>query len=126
MACPYLYREGSFDVVMFIDVLHHASQPMMLLREAVRIAREAIVLKDHLAQGSLDYLTLRIMDWVGNARHGVALPYNYWSLTKRRRAFDKLGLRNQLLGIQLEALSASGRSDPGAIFALYRVARNAE
>jgi len=87
------YGEGSFDVVIFVDVLHHASQPMILLREAVRVARQAIVIKDHLAEGSLAYLTLRVMDWVGNARHGVALPYDYWSLAKWYRVFDKLGLR---------------------------------
>ena len=86
------YDEGSFDVVMFVDVLHHASHPTMLLREAVRVAREAIVIKDHVAEGSFDYLTLRIMDWVGNARHGVALPYDYWSLANWRRVFEKLGL----------------------------------
>jgi SAM-dependent methyltransferase len=87
------YGEGSFDVVMFADVLHHASQPMTLLREAVRVARQAIVIKDHLAEGSLAHLTLRVMDWVGNARHGVALPYDYWSLAKWHRVFDNLGLR---------------------------------
>ena len=87
------HGEGSFDVVMFVDVLHHASQPMTLLREAVRVARQAIVIKDHLAEGSLAHLTLRVMDWVGNARHGVALPYNYWSFAKWHRVFDKLGLR---------------------------------
>jgi SAM-dependent methyltransferase len=85
--------EDSFDVVMFVDVLHHASQPMTLLREAVRVARHAIVIKDHLAEGSLAHLTLRVMDWVGNARHGVALPYDYWSLAKWHRVFGKLGLR---------------------------------
>jgi SAM-dependent methyltransferase len=87
------YGEGSFDVVMFVDVLHHAAQPVTLLREAVRVARRGIVIKDHLAEGSLASLTLRIMDWVGNARHGVALPYNYWSLAKWHRVFDKLELR---------------------------------
>jgi SAM-dependent methyltransferase len=87
------YGEDSFDVVMFVDVLHHASQPMTLLREAVRVARHAIVIKDHLAEGSLAHLTLRVMDWVGNARHGVALPYDYWSLAKWHRVFDRLGLR---------------------------------
>lgn len=87
------YGEGSFDVVMFVDVLHHASQSMTLLREAVRVARHAIVIKDHVAEGSLAHLTLRVMDWVGNARHGVALPYDYWSLAKWHRVFDKLGLR---------------------------------
>jgi len=87
------YGEGSFDVVMFVDVLHHASRPMTLVEEAVRVARQAIVIKDHLAQGSLAHLTLRVMDWVGNARHGVALPYNYWSSAKWHRLFDELGLR---------------------------------
>jgi SAM-dependent methyltransferase len=87
------YGDGSFDVVMFVDVLHHASQPMTLLQEAVRVARQRIVIKDHLAEGSLACLTLRVMDWVGNARHGVALPYDYWSLEKWHRVFDKLGLR---------------------------------
>jgi SAM-dependent methyltransferase len=86
------YGNDSFDIVMFVDVLHHTSQPMTLLREAVRVARQAIVIKDHLAEGSLDYLTLRVMDWVGNARHGVSLPYNYWTLAKWHRVFDKLGL----------------------------------
>lgn len=87
------YKEGSFDVVMFVDVLHHASQPLTLLQDAIRVAREAIVIKDHAAEGTLAYLTLRIMDWVGNARHGVNLPYDYWSLTKWHRVFDKLRLR---------------------------------
>jgi SAM-dependent methyltransferase len=87
------YGDGSFDVVMFVDVIHHADQPMMLLREAARVARQAIVIKDHLAEGSLAQLTLRLMDWVGNARHGVALPYDYWSLAKWHRVFGKLGLR---------------------------------
>ncbi|HEY7316976.1 MAG TPA: methyltransferase domain-containing protein [Candidatus Binatia bacterium] len=87
------YGKSSFDVVMFVDVLHHTSQPTTLVREAVRVARRAIVIKDHLAEGQLDHLTLRVMDWVGNARHGVALPYDYWSLAKWRRVFDELGLR---------------------------------
>jgi ubiquinone/menaquinone biosynthesis C-methylase UbiE len=85
------YGEGSFNVVMFVDVLHHTRQPMTLLREAVRVATEGILIKDHLVQGMLAYPTLRFMDWVGNARHGVALPYNYWTLAEWHRAFDKLG-----------------------------------
>ncbi len=47
------YDENSFDVVMFVDVLHHADEPMTLLREAVRVARRAILIKDHLVEGIL-------------------------------------------------------------------------
>jgi SAM-dependent methyltransferase len=86
------YGEGSFDVVMFVDVLHHTVEPMVLLSEAARVARRLIVIKDHLLQGTLAYSTLRFMDWVGNAHHHVALPYNYWTPEKWRGAFDRLGL----------------------------------
>jgi len=86
------YGEGSFDVVMLVDVLHHTADPMILLREAVRVARQVILIKDHLLKGVLAYSTLRLMDWVGNARHKVALPYNYWTPAEWNGAFDKLGL----------------------------------
>jgi len=86
------YGDGSFDVVMFVDVIHHADQPMTLLREAARVARQAILIKDHLVEGTLAYLTLQLMDWVGNARHGVSLPYNYWTLARWHEVFDKLRL----------------------------------
>ena len=56
------HRNRSFDVVMFVDVLHHTADPMILLREAVRVARQVILIKDHLLQGALAYPTLRLMD----------------------------------------------------------------
>ena len=86
------YGDGSFDVVMFLDVLHHTNDPTVLLSEAVRVARQVIVVKDHMLQGPLAYSTLRLMDWVGNARHNVALPYNYWTPAQWHGVFDKLGL----------------------------------
>jgi SAM-dependent methyltransferase len=87
------YDDGTFDVTMFVDVLHHTIDPMILLHEAVRVARKAVVIKDHTCNGSFDNLTLRLMDQVGNARHGVALPYNYWSEQRWLEAVDTLGLR---------------------------------
>jgi SAM-dependent methyltransferase len=86
------YADGAFDVVMFVDVLHHTDDPMALLREAVRVARQALVIKDHPRNGFLAGPTLRFMDWVANTRHGIALPYNYWPREKWLEAFDALGL----------------------------------
>ena len=87
------FADGSVDVAMFVDVLHHTMDPMILLREAARVARRAIVIKDHTADGVLAQSTLRFMDEVGNARHGVALPYNYWPRARWMDAFKSLGLR---------------------------------
>ena len=87
------YGDTSFDGVMFVDVLHHTTDPMILLREAARVARSTIVIKDHLLDGLFAGQTLRFMDRAGNARHGIPLPYNYWTKETWFDAFNALGLR---------------------------------
>lgn len=84
--------DRSYDVVLFVDVLHHTTDPEILLSEAVRVARQSVVIKDHTKDGLLAGPTLRFMDWVGNARHGVALPYNYWTKRRWDGAFGQFGL----------------------------------
>jgi SAM-dependent methyltransferase len=84
--------DASYDVVSFVDVLHHCDRPMELLAEARRVARRAIVIKDHSLRGFAAGRTLRFMDGVGNRRYGVALPFNYWRNDEWARAFAKLGL----------------------------------
>ena len=90
------FDDAEFDAVVFVDVLHHTDDPMELLREAVRVAPKAIIVKDHAADGLLARPTLRLMDWVGNAHHGVALPYNYWSTPRWQQAVADLGLRTEV------------------------------
>lgn len=87
--CP----DKSVDVAMFVDVLHHTDDPLVLLREAARVARRAILLKDHTREGWLAGETLRLMDYAGNAQHGVALPYNYWTKREWDEAIGALGVR---------------------------------
>lgn len=89
--------DGGVDVVMLVDVLHHAEDPRGLLAEAARVAARAIVLKDVTPLGPLSEPTLRFMDWVGNARHGVPLPYRFWSQAEWRSAFGRLGLSVQVV-----------------------------
>ena len=89
-------ESGSCDIVTFVDVLHHVEDPMPLLREAIRVARQGIVIKDHTKNGFLAGTTLRFMDWVGNARHGVALPYNYWPRQQWHAAIESLGLTTKI------------------------------
>jgi SAM-dependent methyltransferase len=72
------FDDDSFDVVMFVDVLHHATNQRQLLVEAARVAREQVIVKDHLNESRFDEWTLRAMDWVGNRHNGVPLPYDYW------------------------------------------------
>lgn len=76
------FADGQFGAALIVDVLHHTEDPAVLLREAVRVAREAVVLKDHFCENRLDRATLRFMDKVSNRRHGVALSNNYLSRTQ--------------------------------------------
>jgi ubiquinone/menaquinone biosynthesis C-methylase UbiE len=86
------FPDDSWDFVMFVDVLHHTDDPMVLLREAARVARTGVVIKDHTLEGFLAGPTLKFMDTVSNRRFGVALPFNYWRHEQWLEAFDKLGL----------------------------------
>lgn len=87
------YDDDAFDAVMFVDVLHHTDDPLVLLREAKRVARESIIVKDHLCNGPFAERVLRVMDWVGNRSHGVVLPYNYWSSEQWTQAWRDLESR---------------------------------
>jgi SAM-dependent methyltransferase len=87
------FADSSFDVVMFVDVLHHTNNPAVLLAEATRVTRKYVLLKDHFREGLLSDATLRLMDWFGNVHHGVTLPYNYLSELEWNRLFDQAGLR---------------------------------
>ena len=86
------FADASFDVVMFVDVLHHTEEPLAMLREAVRVTRKSVLIKDHTADGPFARGVLRLMDWVGGARHGYALPYNYLSSKEWAEAIRALGL----------------------------------
>jgi len=70
--------ESGADSVLLVDVLHHAEDPVSLLRECARAA-PCVVVKDHFSESRMDEQILRFMDWVGNAPHGVVLPYRYFS-----------------------------------------------
>ena len=87
------FETGQFDAVMMVDVLHHATEQDALLAETARVAGHAVVIKDHIVAGLLAQPTLAFMDWVGNARHGVALPYSYWTEARWQAGFERAGLR---------------------------------
>lgn len=86
------FEDKFFDCTLLIDVLHHSSDPALLLAEAARVSRRAVVIKDHLADRFLAVPILRFMDRVGNEREGVNLPYNYWSRKQWLAEFAKQGL----------------------------------
>jgi SAM-dependent methyltransferase len=87
------FPDRQFDISMAIDVFHHAAAPGELMAEMKRVSRDRIVIEDHLAHGLPSRLLLRTMDWVGNAPHGVRLPYNYWTESEWRAVWARTGIQ---------------------------------
>jgi SAM-dependent methyltransferase len=76
------FSDQSFDLVYAIDVLHHAETPEACLRELLRCSRRYVLLKDHTYRQPADWLTLCLLDELGNRRFGVRSHYRYqhrWS-----------------------------------------------
>jgi SAM-dependent methyltransferase len=86
------FGDRSFDACILADVLHHTTDVSKLLCEAARVSRSCVLIKDHLNENSLDDVTLRFMDWVGNRPHGVGNTYNYQSRDQWSEHFAKCGL----------------------------------
>lgn len=86
------FPDQSFDGCLFVDVLHHSEDPLVILRDASRVCRDFILIKDHFAENTLDHMTLRFMDWVGNRPHGVILPYTYLSEQEWHKLYRNAGL----------------------------------
>jgi len=80
------FADRSFDLVLLIDVLHHTTNPAALLREAMRVTRGRVLVKDHYWISRWDRWLLAVSDYLGNRVHGVPLPYAFLNL----RAWDTL------------------------------------
>lgn len=103
------FADRSFDYVTIIDVLHHTDDPTVVLSEASRVAREGVVIKDHLREGLLAQETLAFMDWCGNIGDGVPLPYNFLSRNEWADAFARSRLATVSTDERLDIYLPPGR-----------------
>jgi SAM-dependent methyltransferase len=103
------FADRSFDYVTIIDVLHHTDDPTVVLSEASRVAREGVVIKDHLREGALAQATLAFMDWCGNIGDGVPLPYNFLSRSEWASAFARSRLATVSTNERLDIYLPPGR-----------------
>ena len=71
------HADGSFDVVIVADVLHHEEDPHRLIAECRRVSRRLLIIKDHEVKGPLAQQRISLLDWAANAPYGVPCLYRY-------------------------------------------------
>lgn len=82
--------DGTFDIVVLADVLHHELDPDHLLRESVRVSKKLLIVKDHLREGFLAWPRISLLDWAANAPYGVPCTYRYNNLKEWHSTFERL------------------------------------
>lgn len=84
------FPDGTFDAVIVADVLHHDHDQERLLREAARVSRNLVIIKDHLRDGLMAQQRISFLDWAANAGYNVPCLYKYNNLQEWRAIVGKL------------------------------------
>jgi len=95
-----LYDGGEFPLtdkcvsgVIIADMLHHTRQPDRVMRECLRVARDAVIVKDHFYENEFQKSLLRLLDLGGNVAHGVPSIYNYFKREQWAVMLNEVGGR---------------------------------
>jgi len=88
--------DKAYHVVMMAFVLHHmesAGEQELLLKEALRVARQRLIILEDTAVGPLERLANRAFDYCLNAPYGVSCPFTYRSTDAWIATLERIGFR---------------------------------
>ncbi len=85
------FENQTFDTALLLTVLHHCPDPIIVLKEAQRIAKQLIIIEDVYSNPIQKYLTFA-MDTLVNFGHS-SMTYQNKSDTEWQITFEKLGLQ---------------------------------
>jgi hypothetical protein len=74
---------------------HYVEETVGLLTGCLRVTCGNVVVKDHFYQNRLEHALLRMLDWGGNAAHGIARPDNYFTRTGWMQMLSTIGAVEQ-------------------------------
>jgi len=88
------FPDNSFDVVMINYVLHHASDPIQLLKEAKRVSKNKILVNEDLKREGLAHFGC----WLHQATYKISVPFQknpmkFHTKEEWEEIFRQLGLK---------------------------------
>lgn len=101
-AQKYPFADNSFDVVCLMDVLHHDRDIKSILREAARVAKRLVIIKDHKPDGLFAQARICTLDWAANFGYGVKCLYYYPTHSEWKHLFEasELLLDEEIISMQ--------------------------
>ncbi len=92
------YDDDSFDYSLLVFVLHHTPDPLLVLREALRVSlRGVFVIENHVPERMLKPVT-RFFDSIPHYQHGVPVCYHTFASDEWIRLFNTLPVHAVPLG----------------------------
>ncbi len=92
------FPDRSFDSAMLIFVLHHAADPLPVLREALRVSRQDVLICENHVAGWWRKPVTRIVDSLPHLRYGVPVCYRTLSIDEWHALLAPLPARIERLG----------------------------
>ncbi|MBI4672432.1 MAG: class I SAM-dependent methyltransferase [Chloroflexi bacterium] len=91
------FPDGSFDVTMLIFVLHHNPDPRPVLREALRVSAQGVLLVENDVRGILKKPITQLLDSGEAVRRGVPRCYFTKSVDEWLALLQEIPARGELL-----------------------------
>ncbi len=90
------FADKCVDFVILSDVLHHYESPRTVLKEAARVSRKFVIVKDYVCENNVDRATLRVIDCFDKKGKGAARQSKYFSSAEWQTLFAELGLKPEV------------------------------
>ena len=93
------FPDNSFDTSLLLFVLHHCTEPLLVLKEAVRVTKKRIIIHEDTYTSSFNRVLVGANDFISNSPFFLTnpfkmnMPYNYRKVADWERVFQDLGLR---------------------------------
>lgn len=88
------YPDNSFDHVLLLTVLHHSDDPIIMMKEALRVADKNVIVIESVYFNELHKNANKLIDWFCNRvlnNPEVNVPFNFLTATAWVALFEKLG-----------------------------------
>lgn len=93
------FADNSFDTSLLLFVLHHCTEPLLVLKDAIRVTKKRIIIYEDTYTSSFGRVLAGINDFISNFPLFITnpmkmnMPYNYRKVPDWERVFENLGLK---------------------------------